>query len=136
MLAGDTVSDPDRVEGATEGLSLLPLRTRMETDKVTTTATVVFSDLPRPWAALNGLEVAGYEIRNGRIDDDGSRLGDNLWGEGPVLVTTVHGLLEDPVALEAITGVMPRPVLEETFELLADAVETHLDTGFIAGLVE
>ena len=135
MLLGAEVTDPDGVEGATDGLGLLPIRTHMWPDKVTRRTRVTFPDMPDPWSALADLMVPGYEIRNGRIEGDGCRLGESLWAEGPVMATTVHGLLEDPHALEAITGARPRPVLEETFELLADAVETHLDIGFLDSLV-
>lgn len=134
MLAGSTVTDPDGVEGATDGLGLLPLQTRMRTDKVTTETTVAFRGVPEPWSSLEGLAVSGYEIRNGRIEGESCRIGECLWAQGRVLATAVHGLLEDPDVLEAITGVRPRPVLEETFESLADAVETHLDVGFLTGL--
>ena len=40
----------------------------------------------------------------------------------------VHGLLEDPDVVERLVGRRPPPVLEETFDLLADAVDTYLDT--------
>jgi adenosylcobyric acid synthase len=134
MLAGSAVTDPDGVEGATDGLGLLPVRTRMRSDKVTMETTVALTGLPEPWSSLEGLAVGGYEIRNGHIEGDACRIGENLWAEGPILAITAHGLLEDPTVLEAITGVRPRPVLEETFEFLADAVEAHLDTDFLAGL--
>lgn len=136
MLAGSTVIDPDGLEGATDGLGLLPLQTHMRADKVISETTVTFAGVPEPWERLEGLGASGYEIRNGRVEGDGCRIGESLWAQGPVLATTVHGLLEDPAVLEAITGFRPRPVLEETFELLADSVESHLDVAFLADLTE
>ncbi len=135
MLLGLTVADPEGVEGSTEGLGLLPIQTIMRPEKITTRTLVRFPEMPQPWSALTGVVAPGYQIRNGRVEGDGCRLGENLWMEGPVMVTTVHGLLEDPVTLEAITGFRPRAVLEDTFELLADAVDAHLDVGFLTRLV-
>lgn len=135
MLLGLTVADPEGVEGSTEGLGLLPIQTIMRPEKITTRTLVRFPEMPQPWSALTGVVAPGYQIRNGRVEGDECRLEENLWMEGPVMATTVHGLLEDPVTLEAITGFRPRAVLEDTFELLADAVDAHLDVGFLTRLV-
>jgi adenosylcobyric acid synthase len=43
----------------------------------------------------------------------------------------LHGLLEDPHLLEALFRAMPTRTLDETFELLADAVDAHLDTAYL-----
>ena len=42
----------------------------------------------------------------------------------------LHGLFEDVPVLEALCGQAPPP-LTTTFEQLADAVEEHLDTGWL-----
>ena len=42
----------------------------------------------------------------------------------------LHGLFEDRAVLEAFCGETP-PRLGTTFEQLADAVEEHLDTGWL-----
>jgi adenosylcobyric acid synthase len=135
MLLGSEVLDPHGVEGGTDGLALLPVTTRMRRDKVTVETTVTFPDMPSPWAALSGLVLGGYEIRNGWIEGDVVRLGADIWADGPVLATTVHGLLESPALLEALTGSRPRPVLEETFEQLADVVDANLDVELLTALV-
>lgn len=150
MVLGEAIDDPIGVEGATTGLGLLPLRTTMEPEKLTRHVTVRFPDglaAPDagggrgPWSALAGLAADGYEIRNGRVagtaaidgtTDDASPL---LWFDGPVLATTVHGLLEDPTVIEAVCGHRPPPVLEATFDLLADAVDAHLDTSLLRRMV-
>ena len=67
MLLGRRIEDPGGVEGAAEGLGLLPLDTVMHETKLTRPITVQLADLPAPWAALNGRRVTGYEIRNGRL---------------------------------------------------------------------
>ena len=52
-----------------------------------------------------------------------------------MLATTVHGLLEDPAVLAALFGARPGDVLDATFDLLADAVDTHLDRHLLDRLV-
>ena len=66
------------------------------------------------------------------VATDGAGL---VWGRGAVLGTTVHGLLEDPDVLEALTGHRPAPVLDDAFDRLADAVDEHLDTARLWALV-
>ena len=99
-----------------------PLTTVYEGEKVTRRRAVTMPiDLPAPWSALRGVTATGYEIRVGRT------MGGPVWAAGSVLATTVHGLLEDPDVVALVVGRRPPPVLEETFELLADAVDQHLD---------
>ena len=91
------------------------------------------ADLPAPWAALRGVSTTGYEIRVGRTT--GPVGAGPVWASGRVLATTVHGLLEDPDVVERLVGRRPPPVLEDTFDLLADAVDAHLDTALLHRLV-
>lgn len=135
MLLGDRIDDPLGVEGSGDALGMLPLTTEMDPDKMTTSVEVVFSGLEDPWSGLNGLVVDGYEIRHGRISGEQCRWGPGLWGRGNVMATTVHGLFEDPGVVAALTGIRPEPVLESTFELLADAIEECLDTALLGRLV-
>ncbi len=136
MLLGTAVSDGAGVEGATSGLGLLPLRTTMDPAKVTRPVAVTFPAMAAPWAALSGVEAPGYEIRNGAVTGDRCEVAPLMWVSGPVLATTVHGLLESPAVLEALCGQRPPPVLDATFEALADAVDEHLDTTLLWDLVE
>jgi adenosylcobyric acid synthase len=124
------------VEGAADGLGLLPLRTDMDAAKLTRQVTVTFPPLDVPWAALGGVEADGYEIRNGQVTAEGCEVAPLLWRHGPVLATTVHGLLESPDVLGALCGHRPPPVLDLTFDVLADAVDEHLDTALLAKLVD
>ena len=138
MLLGRSVHDPDGVEGATAGLGLLDIDTVMRTDKVVHRVAVTFDDLPEAWSPLNGATAAGYEIRNGVVTAGTVHRSDpeaRWWAEGSVLATTVHGVLEDPGILARLFGRRPPPVLERTCELLADAVEQHLDTRLLSALV-
>ena len=56
------------------------------------------------------------------------------WIDGNVVITTVHGLFEHPDFIEALLGVRVAPVLDRTFDLLADAVEAHLDVALLRQL--
>lgn len=135
MMLGERVGDDGLVEGATAGLDLLPMHTEMEPTKVTRPVTVTFPAMDPPWSALSGVGASGFEIRNGQVTGDSCRLAPLVWGKGAVLATTVHGLLESPDVLEALCGQRPPPVLEATFDALADAVDEHLDTSLLWELV-
>jgi adenosylcobyric acid synthase len=138
MLLGHRVVDTTGVEGAADGLGLLPFDTVMRPSKLTRPTAVHLRDLPAAWAALEGLTVTGYEIRNGRLTDPfctGGGDGPRVCGVDNVLATTVHGLLEDRAVLTALFGTAPGDVLGATFDRLADAVDEHLDVALLSRLV-
>ena len=60
---------------------------------------------------------------------------DSFVTNGRVTATTVHGLFEHPGFVHRMLRVEVAPVLEQTFELLADTVEEHLDTGWLRSLL-
>jgi adenosylcobyric acid synthase len=122
MMLGEFIDDPHGVEGGGRhaGLGLLPTSTVMTDVKRTVRTTVDFG----------GQSFDGYEIRYGDLSD-----GSTLVTDGNVIATTVHGLFEHPEFIEMMLGVRVKPVLEPTFELLADAVEEHLDTDFLRSLL-
>ena len=76
--------------------------------------------------------MTGYEIRHGRVTAGRAveSVAGVLWRRGRVTATTVHGLLEHPALVERWLGVdtVVDP-LDESFAMLADAVEAHLDTS-------
>ena len=138
-MLGTHVDDPLGVEGASSTksesapmLGLLPLRTVMEHDKLTTKVTVDFDHESGASAAYSG-----YEIRNGVVfgADDlvvaTSPAGPVAWRRDNITATTVHGLFEHPTFVDAVLGVTPVDVLAGTFEALADAVEAHLATDLL-----
>ena len=137
MMLGRCIDDPDGVEGTAQGLGLMGLDTVMVPAKITRAVTVRFAGVPAPWSAVNGASAEGYEIRHGRVHVVGTPAAmdrAHWWCDGPVLATTVHGLLESPDLLHALFGRRPPPVLERTCDLLADAVDEHLDTALLHAL--
>jgi adenosylcobyric acid synthase len=138
MMAGKRIADPHRMEGiggSLDGLGLLALDTAMGRAKTTKSMRVQFQSVADPWADLSNLAVDGYEIRYGVMTGTATAVADGVWVNGNVLATTVHGMFENPAVVESLTGIRPRSVLEETFDLLADAVDEHLDTSLLCRLV-
>jgi adenosylcobyric acid synthase len=90
--------------------------------------------------------VTGYEIHHGQTQAHEGLVaaGQPLcevapglaWqnGNGRVLGTYLHGLLEDPAVLQALFGAQV-PTLETVFDGLADFVETHMDAGVLDRLM-
>ncbi|MBR1449622.1 MAG: cobyric acid synthase [Prevotella sp.] len=83
QMLGQTVSDPDGIEGSVmtlPGLGLLPIHTTMSVEKTTRQVTFTF----------DGQECRGYEIHQGVSDTDQSILqGDHCIG------TYIHGFLDN-----------------------------------------
>jgi len=125
MMLGDRIDDPHGIEGlaasSVDGLGLVAHSTVMGSAKRTESVEI----------EAFGAVYSGYEIRFGELTDD-LRFGI----DGNVVVTTVHGLFEHPAFIESILGVTVEPVLEPTLELLADAVDEHMDVDLLWRLVE
>ena len=137
QMLGERIDDPAGVDGAAEGLGLLPIRTTFAALKRTERTTTRFRSLPEPWAMLGGLAICGYEIRHGATTTTGA-VAEALSGSlgfvaGPILGVYLHGLFEQPEVVAAIVGTIPPRSLDQTFDELADAIEKHLD---LAGLLE
>ena len=127
------------------GLGLLPLVTRYERDKRVRRSTLRFADTDGPWAPWRSVQATGYEIHCGvtvahpdlppaRVamrDDRGEPIG---WQHGSVLGVYAHGLFESPALLRAMWGATA-PALEDSFDLLADLVDEHLDSGLLDRLL-
>jgi adenosylcobyric acid synthase len=125
------------------GLGLLPLVTRYERDKRVRRGRLRFGSTVGAWSSWAGIDAHGYEIRCGVSvphpamesaaialrDDAGEPIG---WQAGNVLGVYAHGLFESPALLRAMWGANA-PALEDSFELLADLVERHLDPRTLSG---
>ncbi|HZO98035.1 MAG TPA: cobyric acid synthase [Gaiellaceae bacterium] len=128
QMLGGRIDDPAGVDGAAEGLGLLPVATRFEPEKLVRRREVRLGELAGPWRALSGLRFAGYEIRHGRL------AGGDAVARGAVLGVAAHGLFESREAVAALLGRAPRRTLEQVFDELADAAEEHLDVELVAAL--
>jgi adenosylcobyric acid synthase len=146
QMLGEAVEDPDAVESATpervSGLGLLPVRTRFCDEKT----------LRRPVGTWRGTAVTGYEIHHGRVDVDGGDPFLEGCRSGAVWGTLWHGALEgdgfrrawlSEVAAQARrSDFSPSPdtcfadLRTARLDLLADAVEQHLDTDALSRLIE
>jgi adenosylcobyric acid synthase len=137
QMLGRRIDDPHRVEGEADGLSLLGVVTTYGPDKRTARTVIRLPDLPEPWRWLGGRAVSGYEIRHGESRTDTASavttaLPDGLgFTTANVLGVYVHGLLEDPAILFALTGRHAEP-LDDVFEQLADAIDAALDQVWLA----
>jgi adenosylcobyric acid synthase len=149
QMLGEALVDPEGHDGEPgfngPGLGLLPLVTRYERDKRVRRTTLRFGDTGGAWARWRGVAATGYEIHCGVSvphpdlpapqvalrDERGEAIG---WQHGSVLGVYAHGLFESPALLRAIWGATA-PALEDSFDLLADLVETHLDRGLLDRLL-
>ena len=141
QMLGRAIEDPHGVEGAGEGLGILPLATVYEPRKRCVRGRYAFGALTGFWGALSGVAFEGYEIRHG--DTRGAGGAGSLrevlpqgrgWQQGPVLALYTHGMFEDAAVIRALFGAQV-PTLEDTFEGLADFVAAHLGTATLDGLV-
>jgi adenosylcobyric acid synthase len=106
---------------------------------------------PSPWGALAGVCVGGYEIHHGQTQQHPAMAagGDVArevlphglgWcnASGNVLGLYLHGLFEDPAALQALFGPRlqgPVPTLDMVFEGLADYIAQHFEAGTLHALI-
>jgi adenosylcobyric acid synthase len=143
QMLGHEIVDRGGVDGTRPGLGLLAVSTSFASDKVTRrTATTFADELPEPWKSLAGLSFEGYEIRHGAsevVGDAAEALPAGLgFVSGSVLGLYVHGLFEQPQLSRALIGAAARTTLDETFERLADLVDSVFDPDLndrLVGLV-
>jgi adenosylcobyric acid synthase len=147
QMLGEALIDTHGIDGNAPGLGLLPLVTAFDLDKTVRHTHTVFDAVQAgPWAALAGVQVAGYEIHHGQTTQHPAmaKAGDVAravlpnglgWqnAAGNVLGVYLHGLFEDPHALQALFGTTA-PTLDSVFERMADFVAQHFDAGVLDGL--
>ena len=149
QILGEALVDPQGHDGEAgfngPGLGLLPLVTRYERDKRVRRTTLRFERTTGAWAPWAGVDAAGYEIHCGVTvphpglpapavalrDAHGEAIG---WQHGNVLGVYAHGLFESPALLRAMWGANA-PALDDSFELLADLVDRHLDAALLDRLL-
>lgn len=136
QMLGRELHDPAGVDGAAEGLGLLPLSTVFEREKLVQRTSVRFSSaLAGTWRALAGRELAAYEIRHGRTRPlepvEEVLPGDRGWASGAVLGVTCHGLFESPEIVAALLGDAPARSLDRAIDELTDGVAAALDSELL-----
>lgn len=143
QMLGNAVRDPHGVEGSGTGLGLWPVTTHYDADKIQRRASHVLRGVSGFWSALEGVRFEGYEIRHGRtrverharpapvpvLPDGGG------WQYGDTLAIYTHGLFENAAVMRALFGART-PSLDDRFDGLADLIDAHMDTRFLASLVE
>jgi adenosylcobyric acid synthase len=150
QMLGEALIDLHGIDGNAPGLGLLPLVTVFAQDKTVQHTETRFDTnvaCDSPWSVLAGVGVSGYEIHHGQTTQhpamaakgDVARavLPDGLgWqnGAGNVLGVYLHGLFENPAALQALFGASV-PTLDSVFVGLADYVAMHFGTGVLDGLL-
>lgn len=140
QMLGREIVDEGGVDGTRTGLGLLAVSTSFASEKMTRRTATRFADmLPEPWGKLAGLSFVGYEIRHGAsklVGDAGQALPDGLgFVSHSVLGLYVHGLFEQPQLSRALIGAAASTATDETFERLADVVDSVFDRQLIDRLV-
>lgn len=136
QMLGQTVTDPDGIEGSIQqlpGLGLLDISTVMTGDKTTRQVEFMF----------NGEKCKGYEIHQGEsapVGDEGLRM--NCEGLGNVIVsgncigTYIHGFLDNPAVIEFILKDIVKSTSEHVsiedfknrqYDLLAEHIRKYVD---------
>jgi len=150
QMLGEALIDTAGIDGNAPGLGLLPLVTTFEPAKTVQRSTVRFGALQGAWSALSGVQASGYEIHHGQTaQHPAMAAGGDVAREvvaglawqnsaGNVLGLYLHGLLEDPAALQALfgrEGAAPVPTLDAVMEGLARTVDAHFEPGVLNALV-
>ena len=135
QMLGRALRDPHGVEGAAEGLDVLPLHTEYGPRKRCVRGRYTFNALQGCWQPLSGLSFDAYEIRHGATQalpqareapPMHAALADQVgWQFGSVLALYTHGLFENSTVMHALFGAHTA-TLEDTLNGLADFVEQHL----------
>ena len=164
QMLGEVIEDPHRVESreiVADGLGLLPLRTRFETQKITTR---VIARARAPWF-LDGeaTEISGYEIHMGIVERSNasqsaftitSRSGVRtehpdgaVSSGGNVVGTMIHGLFENaPLRITLLNhlrdrkGIVrlqgsPQVADRVEYDRLADAVRKSIDMSSLRRII-
>ena len=150
QMLGRRIEDPLGIEGpagASEGFGWLDLDTTLEAEKQLRNVRGHLL-LGATGATLRGYEIHAGVSRGAALERPFARLESHLDGaisdDGRILGTYVHGVFDDPSALDALlrwAGLASPQRLdlaarrEEAIDRLADAVEQHLDLDAIGRLL-
>ncbi|PUE48851.1 cobyric acid synthase CobQ [Limnohabitans sp. 2KL-1] len=147
QMLGEALIDTHGIDGNAPGLGLLPLVTQFAPEKTVTRTEARFGQVHGAWGALSGVAVKGYEIHHGQTQGHSAMLAGGAvlhevmpglaWqsGNGQVLGTYLHGLLECPAVLHALFGAQA-PTLETVFDGLADFLEQHMGVTALSQCIQ
>ena len=146
QMLGRAVHDPLGLEGeagSLDGLGLLDFETMLAPEKR-------LANLAGRLNLPGAPEAAGYEIHMGVSDGpalsrpalrlENGAVDGALSADGRILATYLHGLFDRPAALQALLAWAghvptqrcdPAELREQALDRLADALEAHLDAGWI-----
>ena len=149
QMLGETISDPQHVEGGgeIEGLKLLKINTVFSKDKTTTQNSGVINKLSGFYEKLSGIPVEGYEIHMGEseiIEGIPMTIGDKMEGcvNGNVAGSYIHGFFDNSRTVNAIIEILAdkkglllgelkkfdmKKYKESQYDILADCVRKSLD---------
>lgn len=136
---GGEIVDGVGTEGGGRGLELLDIRTVHGASKRVGAVASRIPDLDGFWQSISGLDVSGYQIRTGATEGCDPLSAEGLFrSRGAVFGTYLHGMLEDPRVLAALFGAAADPgdPLEDTFRLLGDMVEKHMDRNVLESIAK
>jgi adenosylcobyric acid synthase len=145
QMLGRGILDPCGVEGAAQGLGLLPFATEFLPAKRYRNSVYTLEGLTLFWERLNGVMFPGYEIHHGatRVDADAGEpglpravLADGAgWQRGALLAIYPHGLFESSGVMHALFGA-GAPTLDDTLDGLADLIDVRFPAGVLASLLK
>ncbi len=158
QMLGETINDPDNVEGggSIRGLGLLKMDTTFYREKTTVQTKGIINETEGIFSPLSGIEVTGYEIH----------MGDTAVREGKSLLTAqgkqdgcvfnnvagsyIHGIFDNLNAADTIVQILAdrkgidltnkkqldmKTYKEMQYDILADCVRKSLDMGKIYKIV-
>lgn len=118
QMLGERIEDPDQVEGegTLKGLSVLPVVTCFEKEKVRTRVKGQIANLPGMWQSLSGKRISGYEIHMGKsyfTDDEACAFvqlngADEGCFKENVMGTYLHGIFDKEDFREAFVEFLCR----------------------------
>ncbi len=136
QMLGERLLDPDGIEstaGTHEGLGLLPLSITYESPKMTNQVRASVLEDIAMLPGLRGCKLSGYEIHMGRatvsgglrpllFERDGVAASHDgaLSSDGMVFGTHLHGLFNNPEAVEALCRFLGIPVREDDYNERAE----------------
>jgi adenosylcobyric acid synthase len=145
QILGHGIADPHRVEGAAEGLGLLPLETEFQASKRYGRGDYTFRTLDGYWKSLSNVSFDAYEIRHGLTrparkgaDHDSLRpaLPDGCaWQHGQVLALYTHGVFENAAVMQALYG-QDAHTFDDTLDGLANYIDAHIGSRILMSLLK